>query len=76
MKLFMAERNRCSQGVVPHEGTWIEIRETYIICCANYVVPHEGTWIEIITIYERKNKNTSFPTRERGLKLLKTRRLS
>ena len=32
------------------------------------VVPHEGTWIEIIINLCALLHNTSFPTRERGLK--------
>ena len=35
-------------GVVPHEGTWIEIMHVHITGGGGeQVVPHEGTWIEI-----------------------------
>ena len=33
--------------VVPHEGTWIEIRTVRYQRIQRSVVPHEGTWIEI-----------------------------
>ena len=67
-------RKHCSclsdKDVVPHEGTWIEIP----VCVEEYtnrgtVVPHEGTWIEMF--YRDGNgevAQSSFPTRERGLK--------
>ena len=35
-------------NVVPHAGTWIEIRETLLTEYNRTVVPHAGTWIEII----------------------------
>ena len=56
--------------VVPHAGTWIEIhigKLLYSICA---VVPHAGTWIEIVNKVENSRELSSFPTRERGLKLL------
>ena len=34
-------------GVVPHEGTWIEIKLIREAMVKHLVVPHEGTWIEI-----------------------------
>ena len=34
-------------AVVPHAGTWIEIRDNETCCRCNSVVPHAGTWIEI-----------------------------
>ena len=34
-------------SVVPHEGTWIEIKMSNDYCMKQLVVPHEGTWIEI-----------------------------
>ena len=34
-------------AVVPHEGTWIEIRTVRYQRIQRSVVPHEGTWIEI-----------------------------
>ena len=33
--------------VVPHEGTWIEIKQKRTSSSTKNVVPHEGTWIEI-----------------------------
>ena len=33
--------------VVPHAGTWIEIKIPYDSPCWIVVVPHAGTWIEI-----------------------------
>ena len=39
----------CSAAVVvPHEGTWIEIRRKACFKGNTKVVPHEGTWIEIL----------------------------
>ena len=32
------------------------------------VVPHAGTWIEIMFVALMTSANSSFPTRERGLK--------
>ena len=43
----MAERNGCSQGVVPHAGTWIEIQSPDPTVPPVLVVPHAGTWIEM-----------------------------
>ena len=56
--------------VVPHAGTWIEIKagREYMICAL--VVPHAGTWIEILQAQVDTIKIPSFPTRERGLKFL------
>ena len=35
------------------------------------VVPHAGTWIEIqVRVIKRITRDKSFPTRERGLKLM------
>ena len=56
-------------GVVPHEGTWIEINSHRMSDTCYPVVPHEGTWIEISAGFETVLPSASFPTRERGLKL-------
>ena len=37
--------------VVPHAGTWIEIRFQHQIYVMYFVVPHAGTWIEIQSTY-------------------------
>ena len=37
----------CTMAVVPHAGTWIEIRVNMDYLGAGMVVPHAGTWIEI-----------------------------
>ena len=55
--------------VVPHAGTWIEITENKTALETAKVVPHAGTWIEIENAKISRIKTTSFPTRERGLKL-------
>ena len=55
--------------VVPHAGTWIEMK---VIAQENIlvvVVPHAGTWIEIGKTCPEFVRQMSFPTRERGLKL-------
>ena len=54
--------------VVPHAGTWIEIRIRPRSNTEISVVPHAGTWIEIQTERQRLQTMKSFPTRERGLK--------
>ena len=57
--------------VVPHAGTWIEILLSRSITIQGFhVVPHAGTWIEIGNIIYGNLHGVSFPTRERGLKLL------
>ena len=33
--------------VVPHAGTWIEIKTAQEVQQKRIVVPHAGTWIEI-----------------------------
>ena len=57
-----------TEGVVPHEGTWIEIFDAWLQKAKESVVPHEGTWIEILETFVCINHCMSFPTRERGLK--------
>ena len=57
------------KNVVPHAGTWIEIRVELVLTMTDFVVPHAGTWIEIIEINANVTQPVSFPTRERGLKL-------
>ena len=57
-------------AVVPHAGTWIEIVPITISSVLLAVVPHAGTWIEILADAIRPAFKRSFPTRERGLKLL------
>ena len=56
------------QFVVPHAGTWIEIKISIMIFLRCTVVPHAGTWIEIMLGLICRLMSTSFPTRERGLK--------
>ena len=56
--------------VVPHAGTWIEISANKSVSSGLGVVPHAGTWIEIIVEGTGNRFDESFPTRERGLKLL------
>ena len=38
-------------AVVPHAGTWIEIKRLIVSSQLNNVVPHAGTWIEIKDIF-------------------------
>ena len=58
-------------AVVPHAGTWIEICIITQLIIRKEVVPHAGTWIEINEYTGRKDARfPSFPTRERGLKLI------
>ena len=59
--------------VVPHAGTWIEMSVRHQRRKWSRVVPHAGTWIEIGRS-ERAGGiwTSSFPTRERGLKLIFT----
>ena len=40
-------------GVVPHGGTWIEIRIVGVIFGGSKVGPHGGTLIEIIKFVDR-----------------------
>ena len=56
--------------VVPHAGTWIEIFPPGSQSAYHLVVPHAGTWIEIPVAFSDKERQQSFPTRERGLKSL------
>ena len=56
-------------AVVPHAGTWIEILVASEHGQTACVVPHAGTWIEIPDEKSISEIFTSFPTRERGLKL-------
>ena len=57
--------------VVPHAGTWIEISVGADNLEIAPVVPHAGTWIEIsLSLISDKLIPRSFPTRERGLKLV------
>ena len=56
------------QFVVPHAGTWIEIKISIMIFLRCTVVPHAGTWIEIMLGLICRLMFKSFPTRERGLK--------
>ena len=58
-----------SSDVVPHAGTWIEIFYQLYTLDQISVVPHAGTWIEIVIWLDDVGFATSFPTRERGLKL-------
>ena len=39
-------------AVVPHAGTWIEIKTLYGIVVIPPVVPHAGTWIEIAALVQ------------------------
>ena len=57
-------------GVVPYAGTWIEtqVRMDYVYQAR--VVPYAGTWIETCEIHGDAQQYLSFPTRERGLKLV------
>ena len=57
-----------SRIVVPHAGTWIEMLSGSLEDISRIVVPHAGTWIEIELYEYHKPTDTSFPTRERGLK--------
>ena len=54
--------------VVPLAGTWIETADLDQHISQNAVVPLAGTWIETADVYETIKVNTSFPSRERGLK--------
>ena len=58
------------QSVVPHAGTWIEISSSFEAAVSCSVVPHAGTWIEIHQPSDNGLALPSFPTRERGLKLV------
>ena len=62
----------CCTGiaVVPHAGTWIEITRIPLRSQRPSVVPHAGTWIEICKWPVGRFGSPSFPTRERGLKLV------
>ena len=56
--------------VVPLAGTWIEIGVYSAQYIFTIVVPLAGTWIEIIEVtISGSAYTTSFPSRERGLKL-------
>ena len=68
MKCYSISIDRLLDAVVPHEGTWIEIANLCIASSLADVVPHEGTWIEIIKDTHPRKEESSFPTRERGLK--------
>ena len=57
-------------------GTWIEILAELMYQIELAVVPHVGTWIEIQMISTPAAVDQSFPTWERGLKLLRTQILS
>ena len=57
-------------AVVPHAGTWIEMKEAGSTYVTSWVVPHAGTWIEITITKVPQQEMRSFPTRERGLKSL------
>ena len=48
--MITGQQKSCGTGVVPHEGTWIEIIVNGICNRANTVVPHEGKWIEILSL--------------------------
>ena len=56
--------------VVPHAGTWIEIIVNQATGKTKLVVPHAGTWIEMLKWVLGQAKLPSFPTRERGVKLV------
>ena len=58
--------------VVPLAGTWIETIENNGTIYAVKVVPLAGTWIETSLSPRKHHVFTSFPSRERGLKLLCT----
>ena len=66
----MENLSQTAGPVVPHEGTWIEICRASCSTGIKNVVPHEGTWIEITNVSVAGADGGSFPTRERGLKLV------
>ena len=74
LKCDAIEKEYNVQDVVPHAGTWIEIKRRRVLMNDNCVVPHAGTWIEI-AIVQRNGLDVlvSFPTRERGLKLIRNK---
>ena len=54
--------------VAPFAGAWIEILDNGRVLKADYVAPFAGAWIEIIGLLQIKEKLSSLPSRERGLK--------
>ena len=47
MKWWLIVCPVCADIVVPHAGTWIEIKASALDVTLLTVVPHAGTWIEI-----------------------------
>ena len=58
--------------VVPFAGTWIETQYDNIMKHFSKVVPFAGTWIETSVRYTVTVQFLSFPSRERGLKRIRT----
>ena len=60
------------QIVAPLAGAWIEIELHKAVNTLRGVAPLAGAWIEIIFIYSVYPPYMSLPSRERGLKCLKS----
>ena len=61
-----------TEKVVPLVGTWIEIKAIIPKSAAIFVVPLVGTWIEMSGKVVFEYPALSFPSWERGLKLIQT----
>ena len=58
--------------VTPFAGVWIEIAKYFAEKLSEIVTPFAGVWIEIGEVLRgMKEKATSLPSRECGLKLFK-----
>ena len=58
------------ETVVPLVGTWIETMSYCFLWLFRLVVPLVGTWIETNASKKRTGMALSFPSWERGLKLI------
>ena len=54
--------------VVPHEGTWIEIKEHNTEVAAIWSFPTRERGLKLLEQQVHRQVTQSFPTRERGLK--------
>ncbi len=60
------------KGVAPYAGAWIEIWKTLQTYSLYIVAPYAGAWIEITNEEIVVDVSRSLPTRERGLKSVRT----
>ena len=72
MKFYILKITHILSMVTPYAGVWIEILTVTKKNVNIYVTPYAGVWIEILGMKVYDSLRQSLPTRECGLKFIKT----